>query len=1369
MPLASVYPLVSSRAVARPFTYEVPDDVGSGRDRAGPPRPQHDPRRRRRGRSRAAAGNRDRARGQGAGLDPAGARRARALAGGLLRHDAGARARARGAATALAARRAPLAGGARRRCAGEQAPAGADRRAGGGGRARRRRARRGRRASISSSSGRPGAARPRSISAPREAALERGLGTIVLVPEIALAPQTVGRFRERFGDTVAVLHSALGQAERRDERDRIARGEARVVVGARSAIFAPIRGLGLVVVDEEHDASYKQESDPRYDARTVAAKRAALEGAVAVYGSATPRPESWARLERLVLSDRIGAPLPRVRIVDLRRESGLPALGAAAGRARPARASDGGKAILLLNRRGVAPAIHCRACGPSRRCAELRRRPDPARATAGSTATTAATREPVPEACPACGSVELARIGAGTQRLETELERNVPELERIRLDADTAARPGALARGARALPRRRPRRADRHADGREGTPLPGRRPRGRRRRRHRPRAPRTSAPRSGRSSSSRSSPGRSGRDAPGPRPRADVPAGRDAVRSSPRGTTSRGFLAERARAARRRSATRPFRHLVAIVASGPERGRRRAGAARAPRRASRASGTTARAGAAPAAARPPPRPARREDGRAEGARPPRRRAPRGRRARDAARRPDGGRRRRSPVALAATRLDSADADEHDHEQRSRHDGTITSDGHDHDDDERRGAERGARAGAAPARARADPPVRRPGAAHAGAARSRRSTRSSRGLVGADDVAHARRGRRRARRDAGRRPAARVRLPADDGEDRVRRQPRHRDASASETEMDEEGCLSLRAVLVPVERLGRGDARGRGRRRASPFGSSSRGSPARVVQHELDHLDGILIIDRTTTEARREALARLRPQPVLRASAWPGSRVAATAPFGADVLERLAERHEVAVLLTRPTRRAGRGRSRGAAAGEARRRAARHPRAPAGASDAGVELGAPTVVVVRLRRCSIPEALLERGAWLNVHPSLLPRWRGAAPVERALLAGDDGDGRHDPPRRWRSSTRGRSPRRSAFPIGADDDAGAVYARAGGARGAAARRACSPAPPSFAPRPGEGVTYAEKIGPADRELDLDAPGERARPPGAGALAAHRRARGAPRSPGHRLAGAGRRGRRVRAARGAARRRQADGVRRSGCAACGERRDLARARPRSSVVRRVFEDDAYADRALPHRGRGARRRATARSRSSSPTAPYSGCGRSTTRSRRSDAGPSRSSTLPCARRSGSARTSSASSTASPRYAAVNESVELVRRAGLERAVAFTNAVLRRVADGAAPLVEALPEHDLGGGGSRLQNLLHDSKATVMQATPTTWRLLLLSAWQNETKIKILCGGEVLPNELAKQLLALSDSVGISMAPPKQRYGQLYIKLKK
>jgi primosomal protein N' (replication factor Y) (superfamily II helicase) len=274
------------------------------------------------------------------------------------------------------------------------------------------------------------------------AALERGRGAIVLVPEIALTPQAVGRFVARFGDRVALLHSALTEAERRDERERIARGDARIVVGARSAIFAPVPGLGLVVVDEEHDASYKQESDPRYDARTVAAKRAALEGAVALYGSATPRAESWARLDRVGLPARIGAPLPSVRLVDLRHEAGYP-LSAPLLAELAAVAERGGRAILLLNRRGVSGAIHCRACGVSRRC-----RSCDVTLTLHSNGRLhchhCGFSEELPERCPECGSVELARIGAGTQRLETELARRVPGLERIRLDADTATKPGAL-------------------------------------------------------------------------------------------------------------------------------------------------------------------------------------------------------------------------------------------------------------------------------------------------------------------------------------------------------------------------------------------------------------------------------------------------------------------------------------------------------------------------------------------------------------------------------------------------------------------------------------------------------------------------------------------------------------------------------------------------------------------------------------------------------------------------------------------------------------------------------------------------------------------------------------------------------------
>jgi primosomal protein N' (replication factor Y) len=275
-----------------------------------------------------------------------------------------------------------------------------------------------------------------------EAALAAGRGAIILVPEIALTPQTLGRFRARFGDRVALLHSGLSEAERRDERERIVSGEASVVVGARSAVFAPLRSLGVICVDEEHDASYKQESDPRYDARTVAAKRAALEGAVAIFGSATPRPESWHALERLELGGRIAAPMPTVRVVDLRHETGYP-LSAPLLAELGQLAERGGKAILLLNRRGVAPALHCRACGTTRRCANC----DVAFTLHGDGTLRChhcGARESAGETCAACGSPELARIGAGTQRLERELERHVPELERIRLDADAIARPEEL-------------------------------------------------------------------------------------------------------------------------------------------------------------------------------------------------------------------------------------------------------------------------------------------------------------------------------------------------------------------------------------------------------------------------------------------------------------------------------------------------------------------------------------------------------------------------------------------------------------------------------------------------------------------------------------------------------------------------------------------------------------------------------------------------------------------------------------------------------------------------------------------------------------------------------------------------------------
>ena len=210
-----------------------------------------------------------------------------------------------------------------------------------------------------------------------------------------------------------------------------------------------MRDVGLIVLDEEHDAAYKQDADPRYDARTVAAKRAALEGAVAVYGSATPRPESWERLERLELAGRIGAPLPRVRIVDLRREAGYPLSAPLLARARRDRGERWPRdpAAQPARRRARRPLPRLRPIAPLRL---VRRRADAARRRSAALPPLR-LRGARARGLPACGSVELARVGAGTQRLETELAKHLPELERIRLDADTTARARRAPRRARAL------------------------------------------------------------------------------------------------------------------------------------------------------------------------------------------------------------------------------------------------------------------------------------------------------------------------------------------------------------------------------------------------------------------------------------------------------------------------------------------------------------------------------------------------------------------------------------------------------------------------------------------------------------------------------------------------------------------------------------------------------------------------------------------------------------------------------------------------------------------------------------------------------------------------------------------------------
>ena len=268
------------------------------------------------------------------------------------------------------------------------------------------------------------------------ATLERGDGVIVLVPEIALTPQIVARFAERFGDTVAVLHSKLSAGERHDEWSRLRRGEARVCVGPRSAVFAPMRGVGLIVVDEEHDASYKHEGDPRYDARLVAERRAAAAGAVLVAGSATPRPESFHALRRLRLPARVdGASLPPVEVVDMRE-----ARRAIHPRTHEALV-DARKAIVLLNRRGWSNFLTCRSCGQVWQCPQcdvtlVLHRHDGLLACHHC-----GHREPVPSRCCACGSISIARHGTGTERLEAELDGTV-----FRLDADVGDAAAVLAR-----------------------------------------------------------------------------------------------------------------------------------------------------------------------------------------------------------------------------------------------------------------------------------------------------------------------------------------------------------------------------------------------------------------------------------------------------------------------------------------------------------------------------------------------------------------------------------------------------------------------------------------------------------------------------------------------------------------------------------------------------------------------------------------------------------------------------------------------------------------------------------------------------------------------------------------------------------
>lgn len=293
-----------------------------------------------------------------------------------------------------------------------------------------------------------------------ERVLSQGRTACVLVPEISLTPQTVGRFRGRFGDTVAVMHSRMSAGERYDQWDFIRSGAARVVVGARSALFTPLANVGLIVIDEEHEGSYKQDSAPRYHARDVAVWMARRSGAAVVLGSATPSIESLyqcaknPRWSQVRLPERAnGRPMPEVRVVDMAREfaeGSRSMFSASLMRGLKEELSAGRKAVLLLNQRGFAKFLLCRECGFVPTCPHC------------DTSLTyhergnflichhCGYRQATPPVCPKCSSPYLKKFGAGTQRVEDELrgvldamEGVGPSVPIIRMDADTTSGKGA--------------------------------------------------------------------------------------------------------------------------------------------------------------------------------------------------------------------------------------------------------------------------------------------------------------------------------------------------------------------------------------------------------------------------------------------------------------------------------------------------------------------------------------------------------------------------------------------------------------------------------------------------------------------------------------------------------------------------------------------------------------------------------------------------------------------------------------------------------------------------------------------------------------------------------------------------------------
>ncbi len=276
--------------------------------------------------------------------------------------------------------------------------------------------------------------------------LRLGRQAIVLMPEISLTAQAIGTFRARFGARVALLHSALSVGERWDEWQRIASGEAAVVIGARSALFAPVRSLGLIVIDEEHETSYKQEQAPRYHAREVALVRAQHHGCPVVLASATPAVESFYAAEAgrhrlLRLPERVEArPLPTARIVDMRGAARQPAIFSNPLRlGMAARLPAGEQVILFLNRRGYASVLLCPSCGQSLRCPDCGISLTFYQQDSSVRCHHCGLAKRAPDLCPHCAGRQFSFSGFGTERVESELARLFPAAKSGRLDRDTTA------------------------------------------------------------------------------------------------------------------------------------------------------------------------------------------------------------------------------------------------------------------------------------------------------------------------------------------------------------------------------------------------------------------------------------------------------------------------------------------------------------------------------------------------------------------------------------------------------------------------------------------------------------------------------------------------------------------------------------------------------------------------------------------------------------------------------------------------------------------------------------------------------------------------------------------------------------------